>query len=266
MANVTITHTIEDNIRALQAEKLDRLDFLRLLAEQLVYIAVNPGRVGSRFEVVLITAQDEDGMFLPVFTSEERLRATPLIRSHEPLRIPFDEIMRHIRPDTGLIVNPGSEVSYMFRWFILQEYIDDFGSEHVKQEPTAEWLAKVNEDFAAKEMPHGQRAWEAVGVWSTANSGLPISMSSARAQRIFAWFRQNTNPDADKVGPIATAAFFHDTSFWPVTIPLVYGSPQINPLDLLRMPASVKLRFCADQNDMYVYLKFAADTFDYYYT
>jgi hypothetical protein len=266
MPNVTITRTIEDDIRSLQQEKIERDEFLRRLAEHFVYIAVNGGHVNGKFDVVVISVKDEEGMFLPIFTSEERFRSSWLARGHEPLRIPFDEIMRQVRPDTGLVINPATDVGYLFRWFILQELIDDFGVHFVKQEVTPEWLEKVNADFVAQEIPHGQRPWEAVRVWAEANGGLPITMSSPRAERIFAWFRQNVNPSSDKVGPIATAAFFHDTSFWPVTVPLVMGSVESNPLELLRMPASVKSRFCADQNEMYVYLKFAADLYDYYYT
>lgn len=266
MAEVTITHTIEDDIRSLLADKLDREEFLRRFTEHFVYIAVTPEYRDGNFGVLLVAVPDEEGMFLPVFTTEERFRVTPLANRYEALRVPFDEIMRQVRPDTGLLVNAESDVECMFRWFILQEYIEDFGVRHVKQEPTDDWLENVNADFSANEVPHGRRGWEAIGVWSDANGGLPINMSSPRAERIFAWFRENVNPVSNEVGPIATAALFFDTSFWPVTIPLAYGSPQINPLDLLRMPASVKLRFCADQNEMYIYLKFVADTFDYYYT
>lgn len=267
MATATITHSIEDDILSLRDEKLDRKDFLRSLAEHFVHIATTSARgANGRHEVVVVSATGEEGMFLPVFTSEERFRATPLSGKHESLRVPFDEMMRQIRPDTGVIINPGSDREYMFRWFILQEYIEDFGQSFVLQEATPEWLEQVNRDFIANDVPHGQRAWEAISVWSNANRGLPISMSSPRAERIQEWFRANTNPSSNTVGPIATAAFFHDTAFWDVTIPLCYGSPNFNPLDMLRMPASVKVRFCAEQNDMYVYLKFFADTYDYYYT
>jgi hypothetical protein len=266
MARETLTRTIDDDIRSLHEEKLERDEFLRRLAEHFVYVPVNKGHVDGNFEIVVVSVRDEEGMFLPIFTSEERLKTSWLARAHEPLRIPFDEIMRQIRPDTGLVINPATDLTYLFKWFILQEYVDDFGIRLVKQEVTTEWLEQVNAEFAAQEVPHGRRAWEAVRVWGEANGGLPISMSSPRAERILAWFRKNVNPTSDKVGPIATAAFFHDTSFWPVTVPLVFGSPESNPLDLLRMPASVKVRFCADQNEMFVYLKFAADIYDYYYT
>lgn len=264
MPHATSALTIEDDIKSLHAEKLSRDDFLRRLAEQFVYVAVNPGRANGRFEVVTVSATGEDGMFLPVFTTEERFRATPLATHHEPLLIPFDEIMRQVRSDTGLILNPGTDHEYMFRSFILQEYIDDFGQAFVKHEATPEWLQQINADFIATGTPHGQRTWKAISIWSDAN-GLPINMFSPRAKRIQAWFRENINPVSDSVGPIAAAAFFYDTSFWEVTIPLCYGSPSLNPLDMLRMKASVKARL-AEENEKYVYLKFFADTYDYFYT
>ena len=264
--NRTITQTIEDDIKSMRDDKLPRDEFLKRLAEHFVYVGVRPGAPGGRFEIGLVSAAGEEGMFLPMFTSEDKFRATPLSKDNEPLRVPFDEIMRQVRPDTGLILNPLSETEYMFRWFILQEYIDDFGKAFVKQEATTEWLITVNEDFTKREVPHGQRSSEAIRVWSDANAGLPISVSSPRGQRISAWFRANTNPAAGKTGPMATAAFFHDASFWEMTIPFGYGTPSLNPLDMLRMPASVKQRFCADRNEMYIYLKYFADTYDYYYT
>jgi hypothetical protein len=267
MVDATVTRSIEDDIQSLKVERLTRDVLLKRLAEHFVYIAVRPGATtDGRFEAVVVSAAKEEGMFLPVFTSEARFRATPLAHTNEGLEIPFDAIMRQIRPDTGLILNAGSDLEYMFRWFILQEYIDDFGQAFVKEEATPEWLETANAELARQEVPHGQRSWEAIRLWSEANGGLPVSTSSPRSERIRAWFRENINPASDSVGPIAASAFFHDTSFWEVTIPLCYGSPSLNPLDMLRMPASVKSRFCADQNEMYVYLKFFADTYDYYYT
>jgi hypothetical protein len=72
MAEVTITDTIDDDIRSLLAEKLGREEFLGRFAEQFFYIVANPRYRDGNFEVILITAPGEEGMFLPVFTAEER--------------------------------------------------------------------------------------------------------------------------------------------------------------------------------------------------
>jgi hypothetical protein len=257
---------IETDLKAARADRLSRDELLKRLAERFVYVVVKPGAVGSRVELVVVSALGEDGMFLPVFTSDDRFRATYLANGHESLCVAFDEAMRQIRPDTGVILNPTSDTEYTLRWFILQEYIDDFGKAFVKQEVTTEWLEEVNAGFTAREVAHGQRSWEAIRVWSEANGGLPVCAASPRAERIQAWFRENINPTSAQSGALATGAFFHDTSFWEVTIPVCYGRPTFNPLEMLRMPASVKRRFASDQNDPYVFLKFFADTYDYFYT
>lgn len=263
--NHTITRTIEDDLKKVVEEKLPREEFLRRLLEQFVFVATAGASANGRFEIVLLAGSGDEGMFLPVFTSPDRFSSTPLFKQHKLTKLPFDALMRQIRPDAGLVVNPFNPVSYTVRWFVLQEYIPGFGSDVIKQEVTQEWLERVNADFSEQDMPHGRRPWEAIRVWNEAN-GVPISMSSIRARKILDWFRVNTKPGSDMVGPIATAAFYHDGAFWEVAVPLCYGRPSLNPLDMLRMQASLKLRFCNERNDLFIYLKFFADCYDYYYS
>lgn len=204
-------------------------------------------------------------MFLPVFTSLDRFAQTPLAKNYGTANLPFDALMRQIRPDTGLVLNPYTPLVYGIRWFILQEYVPDFGSDLVKQEVTPEWLEQLNAEFNKAEIPHGRRADEAIRRWNELN-GIPISMSSLRSKKIYEWFRLNIKPGSDWIGPLAKAAFYHGGAFWETTIPLSFGHPSINPLDMLRMPASVKLNFCRERNDVFVFLKLFADLYDYYYT
>jgi HEPN domain-containing protein len=263
--DTTITRTIEDDVKSVIEEKLPREIFLKRLMEHFVYVPAASISEDGRHELLLLPGQGDDGMLLPVFTSQERFTSTPFAQNHRPARLPFDALMQKIRPDTNLVVNPYTDAPYAIMWFILQEYVPDFGAEVVRQEVTESWLEEVNQEFTKNETPHRHRAEEAIRIWNEVTS-IPISLSSIRARKIREWFRANIKPGSDWVGPIADVPFYHDGAFWEVTIPLCYGRPQINPLDLLRMPASVKLRFCQERNDIFVYLKFWADAFDYYYT
>jgi HEPN domain-containing protein len=261
----TIRRTIDDDVKSVIAKKLPREQFLKRLLEHLVYAPVVSVPAEGRHKLALLAGEGDEGIFLPVFTSEDQFASTPLARAHAPTKIPFDALMRQIRPDTGLIVNPFTDEPYSVRWPVLQEYIPDFGTEIVKQEVTSEWLERVNQEFTKSEMPHWQRPYEVIRIWSKTNS-IPISMSSLRARKVYDWFRANTKPGSNWVGPLADATFYHDAAFWEVTVPLCYGSPRMNPLDMLHMPASVKLRFCNERNDVFIFVKFFADIYDYYYT
>jgi hypothetical protein len=261
----TFTQSIEDDLKSVRTESIPREIFLRRLLEEFVYVATTPASTGGRFEIALLAGDGDEGMFLPIFTSLEHFERTPLVERHTAARLPFDALMRQIRPDTGLVVNPYTNLSYSVRWFILQEYIPDFGAELVKQEITHEWLHELNSEFNKAELPHGRRADEAIRRWNLL-TGIPISMSSLRARKVYDWFRTNIKPGSDWIGPLAEAAFYHGGAFWEATVPLCYGSPTLNPLEMLRMPASVKQEFWQDRNEVFVFLKFFADLYDYYYT
>lgn len=262
---VTIVPQFDDQVRAVSEEKLSREAFFRGLFERFVLVPVKTVEANGDAEIVLLAGAGDAGMFLPIFTSAEHFAKTALARENRLAQFPFDTLMRQVRPDTGIVINPGADPTYEVRWFVAQEYVADIGAEVIKQEVTPEWLDLVNADFAKAEMPPEQRPWEAIPLWSTTNSA-PLSTSSARARLIFDWFRANTKPGAGTVGSIGTTAFFYDAAFWEVEIPFAYGAPPIAPFDLLHMPASVKSRFLRERNEVYVYLKFFADTFDYFYT
>lgn len=263
--DATITRTIEDDLKSTREERLPREVFLRRLLEHFVYVPTRGHSTDGRFEVILLAGEGDEGMFLPVFTSPEQFAQTPLAREHVASKFPFDALMRKVRPDTGLVVNAFTSLSYSVRWFILQEFIPGFGSELVKQEVTSEWLEQQNAEFNKEELPHGRRANEAIRRWSILNA-LPVSMSSLRAKQVYEWFRSNIKPGSDWIGPLADAAFYQGGAFWEVTVPLCFGRPRLDPLEMLRMPASVKASFCRTRNDVFVFLKLFADLYDYYYT
>jgi hypothetical protein len=261
----TIIRTIEDDLKSVLGDQLPQETFFKRLLEHFVFVPTPEQYTDGRFNTILLAGEGDEGMFLPVFTSHELFAKTPLAQNNETARVPFDLLMRKVSPDTGLAINPFTDAHYPVRWLMLQEYIPEFGADFVKQEVTPEWLLQVNAEFTKQELPHGQRAFQAIRKWGDLN-GMPISMSSLRAKKVFEWFSSNIKPGSDWIGPLATAAFYHDSAFWETTVPLCHGRPPVTPLDMLRMPASVKLRFCNGRNDFFIFLKFFADLWDYYYT
>src|ERR1043165_8423682 len=143
----TFTQSIDDDLKSVRTESIPREMFLRRLLEEFVYVATTPTSTGGRFEIVLLAGEGDEGMFLPIFTSLAHLEQTPLAERYTSAKLPFDALMLQIRPDTGLVINPYTDLSYSIRWFILQEYIPDFGAELVKQEITHEWLQELNAEF-----------------------------------------------------------------------------------------------------------------------
>jgi hypothetical protein len=66
------------------------------------------------------------------------------------------------------------------------------------------------------------------------------------------------------IGPRFTGVFFFEDIFWRVAIPLVFGTPNVNTMDALRiMPPDVKQRLCARRDTVREYLMLWADCYDY---
>jgi hypothetical protein len=100
--------------------------------------------------------------------------------------------------------------------------------------------------------------------WSSRNK-TSLSLDSWRAEAISVWFRAHIKPGSDHMGLMAKAAYFYDAAFWPLEIPIIFGEPEGDPSEWLSMPASIRIRFATDHNELYSYLKFWADCVDYYY-
>jgi hypothetical protein len=60
-----------------------------------------------------------------------------------------------------------------------------------------------------------------------------IGFNSPLADAVFAWFEQNTKAEAHWIGPLFSGVYFYDATFWKLTIPVIYGTSNVNGLDLL---------------------------------
>lgn len=110
----------------------------------------------------------------------------------------------------------------------------------VALDPSEEWLQAANERYRAADVVPKQRPWRAWRDYAE-ERGLDLELRDPRVQRILSWFEQSTQPGAHQAGPMYRGAFFFDTCFWPLDVPVVYGTVALDVFTALpTMPATVK--------------------------
>lgn len=100
-------------------------------------------------------------------------------------------------------------------------------------EVTEAWLAQLNERFRRQDVPAGKRPWLAWAELSKTEER--VDGEDPRVQRIFAWFDANTKPGSQQVGPAFVGAFYFDSAFWPLSVPMVFGRGKIDVLRCLQL-------------------------------
>ncbi len=130
-------------------------------------------------------------------------------------------------------------------------------------ELTEEWLQKTNESFRKTDVPHIRRPWLAWDEWAKL-TGKPIAMNNEVVSKIFSWFDKNTKSGSQQTSPMYTGAFYYDSCFWPVFVPIIYGTVNINACDALKtMPESIVKQLWKDQGKLKEYVSVCEDCFDY---
>lgn len=114
-------------------------------------------------------------------------------------------------------------------------------------EPTEAWLLAANARYRGADIPPKQRpaqAWREYAV----EHGLALDMRHPITIRIFAWFRARSTPSSAAVGPFFRGAFFWDAMFWPLDVPVIFGTVRINVLERLpTMPPQLKAELAQDE-------------------
>jgi hypothetical protein len=130
-------------------------------------------------------------------------------------------------------------------------------------ELTDEWLEQINEELRKKDIPHKRRPWEAWMEWAN-YSGEVSSLGDENVEKIFAWFEKNTKAGSQNFGSMYVGAFYYDSCFWPVFIPVVFGTVKLDAAKSLRtMPDTIKSRLTRDVDDFINYLAVWCDCYDY---
>lgn len=127
------------------------------------------------------------------------------------------------------------------------------------------WLETANERYRREEIPFRGRPFHALRD-SAVEHRCSLDFSSPTAKEIFRWFTEHSAPGAHAIGAMFTGAFYFDTFFWPLHIPIVYGQVQINALDCVdTMPQSIKEQLRARPSELWRLALYWADCVDYAY-
>ena len=125
------------------------------------------------------------------------------------------------------------------------------------------WLHDANERYRGENIPPRGRPFKALSEF-TREFNCSIAMGSPTAKAIFDWFRAHSAPDAHEIGALFTGAFYFDAYFWPLRIPLGYGTVTSNALDCLEtMPQAAKDQLAKSKKDLWLLTLHWADCSDY---
>lgn len=130
--------------------------------------------------------------------------------------------------------------------------------------PSEQWLEDTNEKLAGAGMLPARRPMEAYRLWCL-ESNQSMGFGAEATRVIGEWFAKNTQYGMHVRQPVRRSACFFDVSFWEVSLPLVYGSVHIEPLDQIRrMPSAVRQRLARDAVALEEYSKHFAAAYDFF--
>ena len=126
-----------------------------------------------------------------------------------------------------------------------------------------DWLKKLNKELREAGVEQRRRPWDAIRRYST-EFNVTVDFSSDLAKQIFEWFESHSKPGAHQIGSLYESVYFYDAQFWPVSIPIVYGTVELNALkSLYQMPENIKNELMSDRKQAWDYVAFWADCVDY---
>ncbi len=127
------------------------------------------------------------------------------------------------------------------------------------------WLQAANERYRCAEMPPRQRPFQAMNDY-TREFNCSVAFGSPTATIVFDWFYAHTKLGSHAVGALFTGAFYFDACFWPLSIPIGYGTFSLNALESLEtMQQPLREQLEESRNDMCRLATYWADCCDYAY-
>lgn len=128
-----------------------------------------------------------------------------------------------------------------------------------------DWLNSMNARYRAEEIPPRQRPFRALSDFSR-EFKCSLMLDSPIAKSILDWFYKHSAPGSHAIGSLFTGAFYFDAYFWPMHIPIGYGTFSINAFDCLEtMPETVKDLLAKNQQDSSKLALYWVDCCDYAY-
>jgi hypothetical protein len=125
------------------------------------------------------------------------------------------------------------------------------------------WLRGLNAEFRRTNVPPKQRPWIAWQEWAK-HSGEPVSLNDDIVKEIFSWFEKNSRAGLQYIRPIYIGAYYYDSAFWPVVIPVVLGRVQLNARDSLKtMLDAVAAGLFRNRNELLDFMSAWGNCLDY---
>ena len=132
-------------------------------------------------------------------------------------------------------------------------------------EITKSLLDEINKELQKENIGHRERPWKALARISE-KLKTSISMPSKESDLIFDYFEKHGKPGSQEQGDFHKSIYYYDSEFWLVSIPLIYGTVQINALEALKeMPESIIKSLTQDKQNYWLYIFYWADCIDFGY-
>jgi hypothetical protein len=127
------------------------------------------------------------------------------------------------------------------------------------------WLKEANTRYRNESIPHRQRPFRAMSDFAVEHK-ISLDFSSTTANQIFEWFKENSPPDSHIVGSMFTGAYFFDSAFWPLEVPIIYGEVTVDAFECLdTMPQKIKKEIECSKGDTWRLVAYWVDCMDYGY-
>lgn len=132
--------------------------------------------------------------------------------------------------------------------------------------PSEDWLKKINEKLRQQDVHPKARTFLAIKEFSKEFNYPFLDFTSDEARTIFNWFSENTKPGSHAIGSMYKDAYYFDSCFGSVNIPLGYGKQFcVNALDSLQMPDNLKQQLESDSRESWNFMFLWVDCLDYAY-
>jgi hypothetical protein len=126
-----------------------------------------------------------------------------------------------------------------------------------------DWLKGINEQFRAEGVAPGQRPWLAIRDLAV-KSEIAVAFPSPEAELIFRWFEVHAPSEMSRIGSLLSAAYYFDARFWPLEIPVFFGTCRLEPMRSLRgMPENLKQEIVSSASLLSTFVHFWLECLDY---
>lgn len=135
--------------------------------------------------------------------------------------------------------------------------------DNMEAQELEKYLEKHNKEFQKLHIEPKRRPFEFIARYSI-EINQPINLSSYLEKYIFEWFEKRSMKGAHSIGNLYTSVYYYDAQFWELTIPMFYGTVELNALDSLKsMPDIVKRDFLNNDKQRIDFIACWTDCLDY---